>query len=298
MPFHFDDGQLSFRGARSVGQNPAAPVLQRRALVHTTQGLYPQYEPSIYVVQEGDTPSGIAESLGLDQRTLVWANESLVERSDLVKVGQELVVLPLDGAYHLVAEGESLQAIAEKYHVSLETILAYPGNSIEEPDRLTVGARLIVPGALLPDPPPRVIPTVVPVPVNQVYEAKVVEPNPGSGALAWPLNGLITQRYSGYHPAIDIHTKSGVPVTAADGGTVVLVSWLTYSYGYHIIIDHGNGLETLYAHLSTISVEAGQQVSKGDVVGAVGSTGRSTGPHLHFEVRENGVQRNPFSYLP
>jgi murein DD-endopeptidase MepM/ murein hydrolase activator NlpD len=97
---------------------------------------------------------------------------------------------------------------------------------------------------------------------------------------------------------VDIHTKAGVPVVAADGGTVTLVSWQNYGYGYHVIIAHADGTETLYAHLSAISVEAGQTVAAGQEVGLVGSTGRSTGPHLHFEVRTNGVQTNPFAYLP
>ena len=87
-------------------------------------------------------------------------------------------------------------------------------------------------------------------------------------------------------------------MVATDDGTVVLVSWMRTSYGYHVIVDHGNGLETLYAHLDGINVEVGQNVSKGDVLGVRGNTGRSTGPHLHFEVRSGGVRQNPFSYLP
>lgn len=292
-----DDQVLASRGVRQQAVVRPRMVLDRLAVVRTTEGRYPQYEPSLYVVQPGDTLSAVAQAFGLSQKTLIWANESLVQQQDLLSVGQQLVILPMDGALHRVAEGDTLQSVAEKYRVSPDDIARYPGNVLEADQRLVVGALLVVPNAYLPDPPARVVPTAVPArPV--VQQAKVAEPAPGTGALIWPLSGLITQGYSGYHPAIDIHTKAGVPVVAADAGTVTLVSWQNYGYGYHVIVDHGGGRETLYAHLSAISVEAGEVVKQGQEVGAVGSTGRSTGPHLHFEVRQDGVHRNPFSYLP
>ncbi|MGQ9555163.1 MAG: peptidoglycan DD-metalloendopeptidase family protein [Anaerolineae bacterium] len=302
---YMEDTVLSSRGQRPrlIANANGTYLLQREALPRTIIAEYPQVQPFIYQVQAGDTLSTIAAHFNLSQKTLVWANESLILHEDQLSVGQELVILPLDGAYHTVAEGETLASIAAKYGASLETILTYPGNSIPDPDHLTVGAKLIVPGAFLPEPPK---PTPVPRTVRAESSAndgqtKTAQPDSslqGSGSMVWPLSGIITQGYRSYHQAVDIYQPTGTPVVAADDGTVVLTSWLRYSYGYHVIIDHGDGVQTLYAHLSVIEVEVGQTVSKGQEIGKVGITGRVTGPHLHFEVIEGGVRRNPFNYLP
>jgi murein DD-endopeptidase MepM/ murein hydrolase activator NlpD len=304
----FDQHSLDDREAARRGVAVAAPAtderfLERSALLRTSQAQYPQWQPQTYTVQDGDTLSTLAERFGLDQRTVVWANDALVQHPDQLSVGQQLVILPLNAAYHMVAEGDTLQSIAAKYQVPAETIIAYKGNAITDPNTLGVGSRLVVPGAALPDvPKPTPVPRVASDASNgnkgQTYTADADASQPGSGALAWPLDGMITQNYGGGHRGIDIYRPTGYAIYAADGGTVVLVSWLTYSYGYHIIIDHGNGLETLYAHMSEIEVEVGQVVTQGQEVGKVGTTGRVTGPHLHFEVLENGVHRNPFNYLP
>ena len=300
---YLEDAALSFRGERARVPAGELQLLQREALPRTTVAQYPQLAPTIYRVQEGDTTSTIAARFNLDVKTLVWSNPSLILHEDELSLGQELVILPLDGAYHTVAEGETLASVAAEYGAAPETILAYKGNDIPDPDHLTVGATLIVPGAVLPDPPkptpvPRVVQSETQQSSGETYTAAPDESVAGSGSLAWPLEGMITQRFSRYHQGIDIHTPAGRPVVAADDGTVVLVSWLTYSYGHHVIIDHGNGVETLYAHMNDILVEVGQTVTKGQQIGTVGATGRATGPHLHFEVREGGVRRNPFSYLP
>ena len=120
----------------------------------------------------------------------------------------------------------------------------------------------------------------------------------GSGNFSWPSAGYVSQAYWGGHPAIDVAGWIGSPVTAADGGYVVLAGggW-NGGYGNHVIIDHGNGFSTLYAHLTSIFVEPGMTVSKGQEMGTMGNTGNSTGPHLHFEVRYGGVPYNPASYL-
>ncbi len=293
---YLDDARPLTRGER-----PAAPlvsedeVLRRAGVMHTTEALYPELQARTYAVADGDTLYGIAARYDLDLKTVIWANDALVKSPDSLSIGQELVILPLDGAYYAVAEGDTIESIAEKYKVSSDAILNYGGNEIEDGTPLTVGMKLVIPGADLPEPPPRVI--AVPA-QERTYTARVVDPQEGSGSLIWPVSGRISQGYSGGHAAVDIAGDTGSPVVAADDGTVVLVSWMTWSYGYHIIIDHGNGLETLYGHLSEIDVEVGENVSKGEVIGKRGSTGRSTGPHLHFEVREGGVRRNPFNYLP
>jgi len=120
----------------------------------------------------------------------------------------------------------------------------------------------------------------------------------GSGRFVWPTAGYVTQGYKRYHLALDIARAIGTPVKAADNGFVVAAGWGNDGYGNNIVIDHGNGYQTQYAHLNRIYVKVGQAVGKGTEIGQMGSTGRSTGPHLHFEVRKNGVRVNPLSFLP
>ena len=292
---YMEEGLVTSRGSRVAPPANEVHLLLRENVVRTVVAEYPEAQPFTYRVESGDTLYSIAARYGLDIRTLIWANESLVKSADMLSIGQELLVLPVDGAYHTVGEGETLEGIAARYRVSPDAILGYMGNDIEDPANLAVGLKLIVPGAALPDPPPRVVnaPTQ-----SRTYTARAVSPQEGSGSFIWPASGSISQGARRGHMAVDIAGRAGDPVVAADAGTVVLVSWMRTSYGYHIIVDHGNGLETLYAHLSEILVEVGQDVAKGEVIGKRGSTGRSTGPHLHFEVRENGVQRNPCNYLP
>ena len=123
-----------------------------------------------------------------------------------------------------------------------------------------------------------------------------------TGSFRWPITGTITSRYgyrwgSEFHTGLDIAKASGSKIAAADGGTVTLAGY-NGNYGYCVIIDHGNGYTTLYAHCSKLLVSKGQKVAKGETISLVGSTGRSTGPHLHFEVRKNGSLVNPINYLP
>jgi murein DD-endopeptidase MepM/ murein hydrolase activator NlpD len=120
----------------------------------------------------------------------------------------------------------------------------------------------------------------------------------GSGRFAWPTQGLLSQRFWSGHLGIDIASRTGVPVLAADDGYVVMAGRDTWGYGNQIVIDHGNGYLTRYAHLQTILIKAGQSVKKQQKIGTMGTTGRSTGPHLHFEVIQGGVRRNPLGFLP
>ncbi len=120
----------------------------------------------------------------------------------------------------------------------------------------------------------------------------------GSSHFVWPISGYISQGFRAYHRALDIGADTGVPVKASDSGYVAAAGWSNVGYGNYVVIDHGNGFRTLYAHLSRIDVQAGQPVQQGAVIGAVGATGNATGPHLHFELLQNGVQRNPGDFLP
>jgi murein DD-endopeptidase MepM/ murein hydrolase activator NlpD len=265
-------------------------VLVRAAVPHTIIPERPRETITRYTVQFGDTIFGIAEQFGLKPDTVVWANPPLEDNPDLLRVGQELVILPIDGVYHEVQPGDTLEKVARQYKVEPQVVIDYLLNNLDkENPRLIAGEHIIVPGGIKP-----YIPRVV-----HAYSGPVpADAEKGTGIFGWPTSGRITQGYWNRHRAIDIGAPKGTAVYAADSGWVANSGWSDIGYGYFILIDHGNGFQTLYAHLSAIDVEAGTSVAKGTRIGAVGATGNATGPHLHFEIRKSGVQRNPFGFLP
>jgi len=250
----------------------------------------------IHTVTEGETLSSIAARYGLQTTTVMWEN-NLTEESK-IKPGQELKILPLDGIRHKVSRGETIYSIGKKYGLEgseIQVIVDYPFNEFlnDETFDLATGQYLMVPDGVKKS---------VSNAAGYVARQIQITPDAGSvtatGSFVWPATGRITQGYRFYHKAIDIANRGGGPILAADGGTVVGAGWLDgYGYGNRVIIDHGNGFVTLYAHLSVIQVKAGQRVNRGDLIGRMGSTGRSTGTHLHFEIRQGGVLLNPLSFL-
>ncbi len=247
-------------------------------------------EIKIYIVESGDTISGIAEKFGLSSETIVWSNQALEYNPDLLSVGQELIILPIDGVYHQVGGGDTIAGIAATFTVEQEAIINYPLNNVD-PNTLLIhpGEWLVVPHGNKPFVPKTVIAYSGPVPNDATL---------GSGIFGWPASGSITNGYYAYHPGLDVGGWLGGPVLAADSGHVVVSGWDNTGYGNMIVIDHGNGFQTLYAHLQTFYVGGGENVVKGQQIGEVGSTGNSTGPHLHFEIRQGTVQRNPYGFLP
>lgn len=241
----------------------------------------------VYVVQAGDNVSKIAASFGLRPETVLWSNPELETWPDYIVVGQELFIPPVDGAYHIVKAGETLDSIAKRYSVDPAVIVESEYNDLSEPYQLQEGQGVMVPGGTRPV-VPRYVQATAPPPANAPQ---------GSGNFMWPTSGYLTQGYWLGHQAIDIGAPTGTPIYSADAGYVAATGWMG-GYGNYIIINHGNGFETLYAHLSEIRVIAGQGVQRGGLIGLVGSTGRSTGPHLHFEIRQGGVKRNPIGFLP
>lgn len=258
--------------------SPPTAIPRRQQLAITT-----------YAVQLGDTVQSIAARFDLDPRTILWANPAVENAPDLLRIGQQIVILPLDGVYHRVETGETLSSIAAAYGVDREVIVHCPLNALETVSSpLKPGTALIVPGGEKPYESKEVTTYSGPVPAS----AK------GTGSFQWPVLGAISQGYWYAHRAIDVSAQTGTAVMAADAGYISFAGWTNVGYGQLIIVDHGNDFVSYYAHLSKIYVAVGQAVTRDQVIGAVGNTGNSTGPHLHFEVRRNTTQQNPRAYLP
>lgn len=271
-------------------------VLMRAPVPFTQIPDRPRAGVITYTVQINDTVLGIAEHFKINPNTVVWANLEDLNNPFVMEVGQVLRIPPVDGVLHTVEDGDTVADIAEEYGASADEIVAYASNQLAgADDALTAGTTIIIPnGERKPPAPPQPV---------------VAAPAAGGGAgtsapwraagFVWPAYGSITQRYwLPAHPAIDIAASTGTPVVAADEGTIITAGWSIVGYGYHVIISHPDGFSTLYAHLSQISVSYGDYVARGQRIGAVGSTGHSTGPHLHFEVHANGRTYNPLVYLP
>ena len=244
-----------------------------------------------YVVRSGDTVVSIAARYGLQPETIQWANPALESNPDLLRIGDRLVIPPVDGVLHMVAGGDNLSSLAAKYKVSVDQIASYHLNGLESADTpIKKGTQLVIPFGIKPYIPRQVAIYQGPVPSNA---------SRGSGRFVWPVGGAITQRFWSGHRAIDVGARTGAPIKASDSGYVIAArhGW-NGGYGTMVMVDHGNGLVSLYAHMNSIYVRPGESVAKGQQLGTVGNTGYSTGPHLHFEIRFQGVPRNPFTYLP
>ncbi len=247
-----------------------------------------------YIIEAGDTVTSIARKFGLNVNTILWEND-LGARS-LIRPGGKLRILPSDGVIHSVARNETLSKISSDYSVSSDNIII--SNRLDPDETLKVGQKLFIPGGKK---------VVAPVTVaGRTYSGTTITQAPApsapqavytGGRLLWPTVGnRITQYYSWRHRGLDVANRTGTPLYAAESGTVERSGWNT-GYGYNVVINHGGGLKTLYAHASVLRVRAGDWVNRGDIIADMGSTGWSTGPHLHFEVILNGVKQNPLNYL-
>lgn len=278
-----------------------APVLVDAALVpaavpHTFVGHKPEHEFVVYRVERGDTPNGIADKFGIKATTLLGGNPLLSQESSLLQTGIDLVILPVDGVLHDVVPGDTLESISQQYSVPVETIVGYGPNNLEFPYRLYPETQVLVPGAV------REVFVWTPPSLESVRGRStgsgVTPLIVGTGTFIYPVGSRNFTQYFWYgHPGVDIALPEGTAVVASDTGTVTFAGWNIYGYGNLIVVNHGNGYETFYAHLSGISVVPGQIVYQGNVIGSTGNTGNSSGPHVHFEVRINGAQDNPCWYI-
>lgn len=251
-----------------------------------------------YTVQKGDVVSIIARRFNITVNTILWANN--LGAYSLIRPGDTLTILPESGLIHTVKSGDTISKISNLYDVEEEKILS----SNQLGSTLKIGDKIMIPGGrkitVAAATKPRVstpsnttglgiIRDLVKSPESTAVSA--------TGKMAWPTEGSrITQYYSWRHTGLDIANKTGTPLYAAEAGTVEFSGW-SNGYGYNVVVNHGDGKKTRYAHASKLFVEVGDTVKRGENIAAMGSTGWSTGPHIHFEVIINGAKQNPLNYI-
>ena len=300
VAFHEETGA---EGQPIGAQDVPIPVIADNAIApapipRTYEGKRPYHEFETYRVERGDTPSEIAYQYGIKTETLLGGNPTLSQESSLMQPGMDLIILPFDGVLHDVQQGDTLESLSADYGIPVEDITAYEPNNLEFPYRLYPETQIIVPGAVAEVfvwTPPQ----LSSVSGGTSREGSGVAPAiRGTGTFVYPVSSRnFTQKFWYGHPGIDIALPVGSGVFASDTGTVTFANWNIYGYGNLIVINHGNGYETFYGHLSAINVFPGQIVYQGNVIGAVGNTGNSSGPHIHFEIRTGGNQDDPCWYI-
>ena len=287
----------------------------RLAQLHTSIPNRPRVDVITYTVEKLDTIFGIAEKFGLKPETLLWGNYHIL-RDDPhnLQPDQVLNILPVNGTYYKWAEGDGLNGVAEFFGVTSQDIIEFPGNRLDPETigdlthpNIEPGTWLVIPGGTreFVNWSAPAISREDPGASGKVLGAgacgSAVDGAVGAGVFIWPANNRFLSGFDyspgTNHNGIDIDGDLGDAIYAADNGVVVYAGWNDWGYGYMVVINHGNGWQTLYAHLSAYNVSCGQSVYQGTVVGAFGSTGRSSGPHLHFEMMYNGSKVNPWDYL-
>jgi LysM repeat protein len=273
----------------------------------------PRSDVVIYTVGAGDTLFGIAAKYNLKPETLLWSNNSVLKDDpDLLTPGMDLYILPVDGVYYQWHESDNLNAVADNYGVNVVDIISWPGNHLDanldpaNPD-IVPGAWLVIPGGHRD-----FVQWQVPIlrrtdKMKWIFggagacQGPYLSSAQGTGYFIWPTDShaVTGNPYTDWHKAIDLYARLGDAVYASDTGVVVFSGMSSWGYGNLIVIDHGNGFQTVYAHLSAIDAGCGADVIKGEVIGLAGSTGNSTGPHLHFEIQSATLGNvNPLDFLP
>ena len=282
--------------------------INRRTALHTNIPTRERTNVIDYTVSTGDSVFGIAESFNLHPETILWANYDLLNDSpDMLSPGMQLNIPPVDGVYYQWQPGDTLESVAAKFDATVKDILDWEGNNFDLTNpQVQPEAWIMVPKGHR-EFKQWLVPTIARA--NSGVLKSVLGPGAcegnysgayGTGAFAWPTASHILSGndYWSGHLGIDIAGYLGDGIFAADAGVVVFAGWANGGYGYMVMIDHGNGYQTLYAHMSQYAVSCGQSVYTGTYIGAIGSTGNSTGPHLHFEVRYMGGFVSPWYVLP
>jgi hypothetical protein len=283
--------------------------ISRGVVFETERSDLSSFEVIVYEVVFGDALFGIAADHGITPETLLWANEAVLGGNpDMLEPAMVLNIPPVDGVYYKWRQGDTLSDVAKEYEATEDDILNWPGNNFADLTNPVIEPNTWV---MIPDGVGEFRQWVIPVIPSG---AAGVSPSlygggacsgsysgaGGSGAFSWPstYHEIVGNDYWDGHLALDIRTGEGLPILAADSGVVVFSGWATGGYGTMVMIDHQNGYHTLYAHLSSAVAGCGRSVGKGSTIGWGGSTGQSTGPHLHFEVRYLGGFINPWYVLP
>ena len=273
-------------------QDPSSLTLTQDNVFQTQNTVGMRDKVVDYTVQKGDTISTIAQKFGISADTVRWEN-SLT--NDDISIGDSLKILPVTGIAHKVVSGDTVYSIAKKYGVNAQAIVDFPFNDFANPQTfsLVTGQIVVVPNGVKPEE------QVNPQYIRPTFIASGPVTITGSG-FTWPIRGTMNQEFSWYHPGVDLGAPIGTPVVAAQNGVIsqAYTSGWNYGYGIHVVITGDNGYGTLYAHMMALNVSAGDRVVAGKtIVGWVGVTGRTTGPHLHFEVHSPGGNLNPLSFL-
>jgi len=244
-----------------------------------------------YIVKSGDSISTIAYKFGISVSTILWENN--LSAYSIIRPGDRLTILQTSGISYMIKSGDNLSRIASKYDIDEDEIVKI--NNIKDKNKLRAGKQLIIPGG-------KKIKYAASNKksysgIQAIREIVKSGGSETSNKMHWPTVGhRITQYYSWRHRGLDIANKTGTPLYAADAGVVERAGW-GKGYGNQIVINHGGGKKTRYAHASKLYVKKGQRVDKGEAIAAMGSTGWSTGPHIHFEVIINGKKYNPLNYI-
>ncbi len=294
---------------------PGTEGITRLAQLHTTFPARPRYEVAQYEVQQGDTIFGIAEKFNLQPETILWGNYyTLADDPHRLSPGQILNILPVNGVYYEWHAGDGLNGVADFYKVKVEDIVNFPGNNLNPETigdyaapNIPSGTWIVIPGGerefvtwsapRITRENPGVAKIFGPGACGTIMDGPV-----GTGTFIWPSSETFISGYD-YSPetnhwGIDIGGTFGNPIYSSDNGVVVYSGWNDWGYGNVVVVDHGNGWQTLYAHLDSINVGCGAYVYQGDLLGGMGSTGNSSGPHLHFEMRSDTYGKaNPWNFL-
>ena len=285
--------------------------VRRKVDVHTIIPDRPRLEIINYIVKKGDTLFGIAEKFGLNPETILWGNfDVLQDNPHSLRPDQNLNILPVNGTYYEWSAGDSMESVAGYFGVETQEIIDWPGNNIfpalgGDNQNIEPGTPIVIPGGRrefvtwsaprITRANPAIASIAGPGACGSIYSGPI-----GEGYFIWPTTAsfLSGSGYSDYHPGIDIAGGVGSAIYASASGVVVYAGWNNYGYGFMIVIDHGDGWQTLYAHMSAVNMVCGQAAFQGNVIGGVGSSGNSSGPHLHFEMQSDFYGRvNPFSFV-
>jgi murein DD-endopeptidase MepM/ murein hydrolase activator NlpD len=282
--------------------------IPRRVSMYTNVPNRPRQDVVAHTVNLGDSVFGIATGFNIQPETVLWSNYDLLkDNPHALSAGMVLKIPPTNGVYYKLQEGDTFESLAVEFETDPEDILYWPGNRFDLTDPKLIPDAWI----MIPDGQREFQQWIIPVMPRGasgvsagIYGAGACpggyEGLYGSGAFIWPtINRSISGNdYWSGHLAIDIGSAPGEPISSSDTGVIVFAGWASGGYGYVVAIDHGNGYSTLYAHLSSVNVGCGQSVVQGQTIGYGGSTGNSTGPHLHFEIRYQGGFVNPWYVLP